>query len=114
MVLTFAVDRHRSVRAFTDVQEAACDDVTGRAAVQEEEVVVVEASVREAFGIVDLLVEADDRRHIVFPEVGEVGLGGVERVTCRGAEPAQVSDLRPDTRRRSSSLYSPFSTLDFG
>lgn len=78
------MDGHRSVRALTDVQETACDDVTGRAAVQEEEVVVVKAGVGETFGVIDLLVETDDSGHVVFPEVGEVRLRGVEGVTCRG------------------------------
>lgn len=45
---------------------------------------MVEACVREAFGVVDFLVQTHDRGHVVFPEVREVGLRGVERVTCRG------------------------------
>lgn len=91
--LTFAVDGHGALRALADVQEAARDQVAGRAAVQEEEVVVVEAGVAEALGVVDLLVEADDGRHVVFPEVGEVRLGGVERVTCRGRDSSIILTL---------------------
>lgn len=45
---------------------------------------MVEAGVSETFGVVDLLVQADNGGHVVFPEVWEVRLGGVERVTCRG------------------------------
>lgn len=43
---------------------------------------MVEAAVGETFGVVDLLVQTDDGGHVVFPEVREVSLGGVERVTC--------------------------------
>lgn len=81
---TLAVDGHGSLRVLTDVQEAAYDGVVGRAAVDEEEVVVVEAGVGEALSVVDLLVQADDGGHAVLPEVGEVSLGRVQRVTCRG------------------------------
>lgn len=45
---------------------------------------MVEAGVREALAVVDLLVQADDGGHVVFSEVREVRLGGVEGVTCRG------------------------------
>lgn len=92
-VLTLAVDSYCSVRALTDVQEAAYDDVTRRAAIQEEEVIVVETGIGEAFGVVDLLVQTDDRGHVVFPEVGEVRLGGVERVTYRGRSNHRCSEI---------------------
>lgn len=45
--LTFAVDGHGALGALTDVQKAVCDDVTRRAAIQEEQVVVMEAGVCE-------------------------------------------------------------------
>lgn len=83
-VLTLAVNSHRSVRALTDVQEAVRDDVTGRATVQEEEVMVLEAGVSEALGVVDLLVQTHNSGHVVFPKVRKVRLGGMQRVTCRG------------------------------
>lgn len=83
-LFTFAVDGHSTVCALADVQETACDDVIGRAAVYKEEVIVVEAGVGEALAVVDLLVQADDGGHVVFPEVRKVGLRGVQRVTCRG------------------------------
>lgn len=82
-VLTFAVDGHGSLCALTDVQETACDDVTGCAAIHKEEVIVVEPSVSETLGIIDLLVQTDDAGHVVFPEVWEVSLRSMERVTCR-------------------------------
>lgn len=82
--LTFAVDGHGSVGALADVQEAAGDDVAWRAAVYEEQVVVVEAGIREALGIVDLLVEPDDRGNVVLSEVREVCFWSVKRVTWFG------------------------------
>lgn len=82
--LTFAVDGHGSVGALADVQEAAGDDVAWRAAVYEEQVVVVEAGIREALGVIDLLVEPHHRGNVVFPEVGEVRLWGMERVAWVG------------------------------
>lgn len=78
---SFAVDGHGSVGALADVQEAAGDDVAWRAAVYEEQVVVVEAGIREALGIVDLLVEPDDRGNVVLSEVREVCFWSVKRVT---------------------------------
>lgn len=87
------MDGHGSLCALADVQEAACDDVAGRAAVHKEEVVVVEAGVSETFGIVDLLVQTDDGGHVVFPEVWEVSLRGMERVTCRGENGGQPQVL---------------------
>lgn len=83
-LLTFAVDGHSAPSAFTDVQEAAYDEVIRRASVYKEEVVVVEAGVGEAFGIVDLLVQSDDGGNVVFSEIWKVSLRGVQRVTCSG------------------------------
>lgn len=83
-LLTFAVDGHSPLGALTDVQKAAYNDVIRRASVYKEEVVVVEAGVGEAFGIVDLLVQSDDGGHVVFSEIGKISLRGVQRVTCRG------------------------------
>lgn len=80
-MLTLAVDSHSSISAFADMQEATCDDITGRAAVHKEKVVMVETSVREALGIVDLLIEADDGGDIVLAKVGEISLGGMKRVS---------------------------------
>lgn len=77
------MDGHGSLRALTDVQEAACDEVARRAAVHKEQVIVVEAGVGETLAVVDLLVQTDDGGHVVLPEVREVSLRGMERVTCR-------------------------------
>lgn len=72
------------------------DAVARRAAVQEEQVVVVEAGVREALRVVDLLVQPDDGRHVVLSEVGKVRLRRVQRVTCRGRSSTQDRFLPGD------------------
>jgi len=41
---------------------------------------MVEASISEAPGIIDLLVEAYYTCHIVFSEVGEIGLWSMEGI----------------------------------
>lgn len=63
------------------MQEAAQDKVTGRGAVHEEKVVVLEASIYEASALVDLPVQPHHISHIVLPEVREVGLWSMKRVT---------------------------------
>lgn len=85
------MDGHGALGAVTDVQKALCDDVTGRAAVQEEEVVVMEAGVCEPLGLVDLLVEPNHSANVVFPEVGEVGFRRMQRVACRGQRRGSAS-----------------------
>jgi hypothetical protein len=82
--LTLAVNGHGSIGALADVQESAGDDVIRCAAIHEEQVVVVEAGIREALGVIDLLVEPHHRGNVVFPEVGEVRLWGMERVAWVG------------------------------
>lgn len=81
-LLTFAVDGQRTLGRLGDVQEPLQDVVTGRAAVNKEQVPVVEARLHEAPRVVDLLVQSNNGRHVVFTEVGDVGLRGVEGVPC--------------------------------
>lgn len=73
-----------SVCVLTDVQESSDDGVTGRAAVYEEQLKVVKTGIHESLGVVDLPVQTHHCRYVVFPEVREVGLRCVQRVTCRG------------------------------
>ncbi len=68
---------HGSKRALADVQEAAGDDVAGRAAVHKEQVVMVETGICEALGVVDLLVEAYYGGDVVLAEIWEISLGGM-------------------------------------
>lgn len=76
----------RPVRALAHVQEAPGDDVAGRAAVHEEQVVVVEPGVREALCVIDLLVEPHYGGDVVLAEIREVSLGRVEGVTWNQKE----------------------------
>lgn len=84
--LTFAVHSNRSIRALAQVQEASSDDVAGRAAVHEEQVVVVEPGVRETLGVIDLLVETDYGGNVVLAEIREISLGCMEGITWNQRE----------------------------
>ena len=79
-VVTFAVDGDDSLCVLANIEEAADDGIGGRAAVHEEQVVVLEPGGREALGFVHLLVEPDDSCDVVFPEVREVSLWSMEGV----------------------------------
>ena len=50
--------------------EPGDDVVVGRGPVGEEEVLMTEAAALEAFRVVDLLIQPDDRRQVVELEVG--------------------------------------------
>lgn len=76
------MDSDSTIRALADMQKAAHDDIAGRAAVHKEQVIVVKASICEALGIIDLLVEADDGGDVVLTKVWEVSLGGMEGIAC--------------------------------
>lgn len=78
---TFAVDGDRPLGVLTDIQEPPHDVVAGSAAVDEEEVIVLEARICEAFCLIDLFVQPHDRRHVMLFEIGKVGFGGVKRIT---------------------------------
>lgn len=77
---SFTVNRDGPVRVLADVQEPSHDVVAGRTAVDEEEVIVLEAGVGEALRLVDLLVQPHDCSHVVLFEIRKVGFGGVQRV----------------------------------
>lgn len=77
------MDRDGPFRVLTDVQEPSHDVVAGGAAVYEEQVVVLKASVCEALRLVNLFVQSHDCRHVVLFEIRKVGFGGMERVTYR-------------------------------
>lgn len=75
------MDRDGPLSVLADVQESAHDVVAGGAAVYEEQVIVLEASVCEALRLVDLFVQSHDRGHVVLFEIRKVGFRSVERVT---------------------------------
>lgn len=78
---SFAVDRNSPLRVLTDVQESSHDVVAGGAAIYEEQVVVLEASVCEALRLINLFIQSHDCCHVVLFEIREVGFRSVERVT---------------------------------
>lgn len=78
---SFAVDRNRPFRILADVQEPSHDVVTGGAAIYEEQVVVLEASICEALCLIDLFVQPHDCSHVVLFEIRKVGFRGMKRVT---------------------------------
>lgn len=75
------MDRNRSFRVLTDVQEPSHNVVAGCAAVYEEEVIVLEASVYEALRFINLFVQPHNCSHIMLFEIREVGFRGMKRVT---------------------------------
>lgn len=78
---SFAVDRNGPLRVLTDVQESSHDVVAGGAAIYEEQVVVLEASVCEALCLINLFIQSHDCCHVVLFEIRKVGFRSVERVT---------------------------------
>ena len=76
-----AVNSHSTRGGFADFEEPLQNRVGRSRAVDEEEVLVLEAGVGEPLAIVDLLVQPHHAGDVVQPEVGEVGLWGVQRVT---------------------------------
>lgn len=76
----FAVHGHGARTRLAYLEELLDDEVARRTAVDEEEIVVLEAGVHEPLGVVDLLVEAYDALDVVLAKVARVGLGRVQRV----------------------------------
>ena len=64
---------HGARCSLADVKEPLQDGVGGCRAVDEEEILVLEAGVGESLAIVDLLVQPHNASDIVKPEIGEVG-----------------------------------------
>lgn len=74
------MNRDGPVGVLADVQKPPHNVVARRAAVYEEEVVVLEARVREALRLVNLFVQPHDGRHVVLFEIRKVGFRGVKRI----------------------------------
>lgn len=66
---------------FTNVQEASHYSVTWCASIYEEQVVVLKPTICETLRLVNLFVESYDCRYVVLPEIWEIGLGRMERVS---------------------------------
>lgn len=78
---SFAVNGDGPFSVLTDVQEPSHDVVTGCAAIYEEEVIVLEASVCEALCLINLFVQPHNCSHIMLFEIRKVGFRGVKRIT---------------------------------
>lgn len=71
---TLAVDGGGARGGVDGGEELADDGIRGRGSVDEEEVHVPEAGLREAPGVVDFLVEPDDGGDVVRPKVVKIHL----------------------------------------
>ena len=56
------------------------------AAVDEEEIIVLNASIYEALSTVQLLVQPDDGRYVVARKIRKVRFRSVQRVACDGKQ----------------------------
>ena len=81
-VITFAMYGYSTLCIFTYFKEALQYTVCWHTTINKKQIVVVKACVSKSTRIINLLVETNDRRHVVFPEVWEVGLGRVQRIAC--------------------------------
>lgn len=96
-----------TVGVLADLEEALQDRVARHRPVHEEHVEVIETGVRESPRVVDLLVEADNSRDVVLPEIREVSFRGVQRVTW------QRGQGRVILRQRRKSYRVGFSVVFF-
>lgn len=109
------MDGNGSFSVLTYVEELPDDGVVWSAPVHEEQVVVLEAGLGEAFGVVHLLVESDDGRDVVFPKVWDVRLRGVQRVPLRRGEKVHVVSAGAQIGSENHvQRHLPFSILLFG
>ncbi len=77
-----AVNGDRSIDVLlNDLKELPDDGLCRHRAVNEEEVVVVEARVRKPPSVVHLHIQPNDRSHFVFPEVRKIRFWCVQWVT---------------------------------
>ena len=74
------MNSHSSRCGFADVEEPFQDRVWRRRAVDEEEILVLEAGIGESLAVVDLLVQPHNTSDVVQTEVWEVGFWGMQRV----------------------------------
>ena len=75
-----AVHSNSAGTLLAQIEKCLDDAVAWRAAVDEEQVDVLEAGVDEPLGVVDLLVEAHDAFDVVLAEVARICFGRVQWV----------------------------------
>lgn len=119
MHFTFTVNSYGTICIFTDVHELGDYGIVRCAPINKEQVVVVKTHICEPFGIVHFFVQAYDSGDVVLPEIWEVGLRSMERITCKISKPnfynmQLIHNNLPllSTKVRLSKL--PFSILLFG
>lgn len=79
-LFTFAMNRNCTACRFTNLQEILQNRIARLAAIGEEELLVVEASVQETSRIVQFQIQSNDCTHIVLSEVIEIGFGCMARI----------------------------------
>ena len=84
---TFAMNSNGTFGLFDNCQKLQCDCVTRCTAIGKEQIEVFEAHVDKALGIVDLLIQADNARHIPLAKIGEIRIRCVQWVTLDGKIP---------------------------
>jgi len=77
------MDSDGTFSGLDDLKESSDYSITRSGSVDEEQVMMIEPLVRKAASVVDLLIESNHCRDIVFTEIREVRLGGVQWITCR-------------------------------
>ena len=92
-----AVNSNGAGTLLAQIEKCFDDAVAWRAAVDEEQVDVLEAGVNEPLGVVDLLVEAHDAFDVVLTEVTRICFGCVQRVAvldfALGVRPRERQEL---------------------
>lgn len=78
---SLTVNSHRSWTILANLEKFFHNMITRCASIDEKQIDVLEASVDEAFGVVDFLVETNDTSYVVFSEVAYISFGRVQRVT---------------------------------
>mmetsp|Transcript_71417 Transcript_71417/g.141595 ORF Transcript_71417/g.141595 Transcript_71417/m.141595 type:complete len:264 (+) Transcript_71417:708-1499(+) len=100
---SLAMDREPRPLRLDNLEESFQNGIGRVSAVCEVEVIVVELGVQELFTIVNLVIESNDPRDVVCPEVVEVRLGRVgfyavhvgDRRLCRSREGEELSGDDP-------------------
>lgn len=77
---SLAVNGHSSRTILANLEKFFHNMITRCASIDEKQIDVLKASVDEAFGVVDFLVETNDASYIVFSEIAYVSFGRVQWV----------------------------------
>lgn len=75
------MNSYGTICSFADVNKLVDYGIVWGAPINKEQVVVVKTHICEPFGIVHFFVQAYDSGDVVLPEIWEVGLRSMERIT---------------------------------